>query len=107
MKRASFVDDVVQRLLFKKKNVVTLGDMHTHYKHYLPLIISILYTYLFINYGTLDIANKIKTIYHINLIFLGIHIHPMPHVSCQFGYNIQKDKVIARILVKDNKNVLQ
>ena len=62
-------------------------------------------TYLFIKNGTLDFANKIKTIDHTGLIFSGIHIYPMLHVSCKFGNAIQKSKVIATILVKDTKNV--
>ena len=63
------------------------------------------YTDLFINNGTLDFANNIKTIDHIGLILSGIHIHPMPHVFCKFGNDIQKIKVIATILVKDTKNI--
>ena len=60
---------------------------------------------MFINKGTLDFANKIKTIDHIGLILSEIHIHPMLHVSCKFGNYIQKDKVIATILVRDTKSV--
>ena len=60
-------------------------------------------TYLFINNGTLDFLNKIKTIDHIGLILSGIHIHPMPPVSCKFGNNILKNKVIETIFVKDTK----
>ena len=44
------------------------------------------YTDLYINIGTLEFANKIKTIDHISLILSGIHIHPM----LQFGNDIQK-----------------
>ena len=61
-------------------------------------------TDLFINNGTLYFANKIKTIDHIGLILSEIHIHPMLHVSCKFGNDIQINKVIAKILVKDTKN---
>ena len=39
------------------------------------------FTDLSINNGTLDFADKIKTIDHIGLILSGIHIHPMSHVS--------------------------
>ena len=62
-----------------------------------------LYTDLFIKNGNLDFAKKIKTIDHIGLVLSGIHIHPMPHVSCTFGNDIQKIKVIATILVKDTE----
>ena len=61
-------------------------------------------TYLFINNGTLDFSNEINTIDHIGLIFSGIHIHPMPHVSCKFGNNVLKNKVIHTIFVKDTKS---
>ena len=61
-------------------------------------------TYLFIKNGTLDFANKIKTIDPTGLIFSGIHIYPMLHVSCKFGNDIQKNKVIATIFVKDTKS---
>ena len=63
----------------------------------------LIYTDLFINNGTLGFANKIKTIDHIGLIHSGIHIYPMLQVSCKLGNDIQKIKVIARILVKDTK----
>ena len=62
-------------------------------------------TDLFINNGTLDFANTIKTIDHIGLIFSGIHINPMLHAFYKFGNDIKKIKVIATILVKDTKNV--
>jgi len=61
---------------------------------------------MFIKNGTLDFANKIKTIDHIGLILSEIHIHPMLHVSCKFGNYIKKIKVIATILVKDTKKRL-
>jgi len=41
---------------------------------------------------------------HINLILLGIHIHSRPPEACKFGNNIQRNKVIATILVKDTKS---
>ena len=55
--------------------------------------------------GTLYFSNKFKTINHIDLILSGIHIHPWPLVSCKFGNNIQRNKVIAMILVKEAKPV--
>ena len=55
-------------------------------------------TYLFLNNGTLDFASKIKTIDHIGLILLEIHIHLMPRVSCKFGNDIQKNTKSGRIL---------
>ena len=71
------------------------------------------YTDLLINNGTLDFANKIKTIDHIGLILSRIHIHPMPHVSSKFGNDIQQIN-IATILVQrykkmsnDEKNVMK
>ena len=42
-----------------------------------------IYTDLFIKNRTL------KTIDHTGLIFSGIHIYPMLHVSCKFGNGIQ------------------
>jgi len=51
---------------------------------------------------TLDIANKIITI---DLILLGIHIHPMPHVSYKFGKDIQGNKARVMILVNEAKIV--
>ena len=54
---------------------------------------------------TLYFSNKIKTIDHNDLIFSGIHIHPWPHVSCKFGYDILRNKVTAMILVKHAKPV--
>ena len=50
-------------------------------------------------------SNKIKTIDHIDLIFSGIHIHPWPHVFCEFGYDNLRNKVTATILVKHAKTV--
>ena len=47
-------------------------------------------TDLFIKNGTLDFANKIKTIDHTGQIFSGIHLYPMLHVSCKFGNDIKK-----------------
>ena len=38
-------------------------------------------TYLFKTNETLNFANKIKTIDHINLILSGIHIHSRLHVA--------------------------
>ena len=58
------------------------------------------YTDLFIKNGTLEFANKIKTINRIGLILSGIHIHPMPHISCKFGNDIQRNKATVMILVK-------
>ena len=61
-------------------------------------------TDLFIKNGTLNFANKIKTIDPIGLIFSGIHIYPMLHVSCKFGNNIQIfNKPTVIILVKGGK----
>ena len=62
-------------------------------------------TDLFINNGTLDFANKIKTIDHIGLILSRIHIHPMPQVSCKFGNDIRRNKATVMILVKEAKIV--
>ena len=68
-------------------------------------IIIILYTDLFIKNGTLDFANKIKSIDHIGLILSGIHNHPMPHASSKFVNDIQRNKATVMILVKDAKIV--
>ena len=64
-----------------------------------------MYTDLFINNGTFDFANEIKTIDHMGLIIWGIHINPMLHAFYKFGNDIKTIKVIAAILVKDTQNV--
>ena len=53
--------------------------------------------------GTLNFANKIINIDHIDLILSGIHIHSMPHVSCKIGNDIQRYKATVMILVKKAK----
>ena len=55
--------------------------------------------------GTINFANKIKTIDHINLILSGIHIHPRPHVPCKFSNDILRNKATVMILVKEAKIV--
>ena len=62
-------------------------------------------TYLFKKNGTLYFSNKIKIINHNDLILLGIHIHPWPHVSYKCGSDIQRNKDIATIIVKEAKTV--
>ena len=66
-------------MIKSRGNVLSLPQEYS----LLMLILFILwnFTYLFINNGTLDFANKIKTIDPIGLIFSGIHIYPMLHVS--------------------------
>ena len=61
-------------------------------------------TDLFKKNGTLYFSNKIETINHIDLILSWIYIHPWPHISCKFGNEIQRNKVMTTILVKDTKS---
>ena len=63
------------------------------------------YTDLFINNGTLDFVNKIKTIDHISLVLSRIHYHPMPQVSCKFGNDIRRNNATVMIQVKEAKIV--
>ena len=58
---------------------------------------------MIINNVTLDFANKIITIDHIDLIISGFNGHLLIHVFCKFGNNILKNKGIEMIFVKDTK----
>ena len=57
---------------------------------------------MFINNVTLDFANKIITIDHIDLILSGINAH----VFYKFSNDIQINKDTVMILVKETKTVI-
>ena len=61
---------------------------------------------MFINNVTLDFANKIITIDHIDLILSAINAHVLIHVFCKFGNDIQINKDTVMILVKETKTVI-
>ena len=61
---------------------------------------------MFVNDGTLNFANEIITIDHIDLIISGINAHLMIHVFCKFGNDIQRNKATVMILVKETKTVI-